>query len=163
MAHQNKKKIELQNGRIASNKKARHDYEIIQKFEAGIVLQGSEVKTLRLGRAQITEGYIHIDDKFEIWAENISIPPYHSAGSSKFLNHDDRRKRKLLLNKKEILTCKKSVETKGMTIVPLSLYFLHGKAKMEIAIARGKHLYDKRQSLKEKQQMREIAREVKVR
>jgi SsrA-binding protein len=154
-------KQEPRNGRIAANKRARHDFELVQKFEAGLALTGSEVKTLRLGRAQITDGYISVDKNGEAWIENVSIPPYINAGTSHFMNHQERRKRKLLLHKKEIAQIQKSVEAKGMTAVPLALYFLHGKAKIEFALARGKHLHDKRETIKQRTIERETAREFK--
>jgi SsrA-binding protein len=157
----NSKQPEVRNGHIASNKRARHDYTLTDKFEAGMVLLGSEVKTLRQGRAQITDGYISVDDNGEVWIENVSIPPYNHAASNNFVNHTDRRKRKLLLNRVEISKIHKSVEQKSMTAVPLNLYFSKGKAKLEFALAKGKHTYDKRDALKERDISRETAREVK--
>lgn len=149
------------NGRVASNKRARHDYELVDKFEAGLVLQGSEVKTLRQGRATITDGYISVDDAGEIWAENLSIPPYNHAANTKFVNHTERRKRKLLLHRSEISRIAKGIGTKGMTAVPLALYFSRGRAKIEISLAKGKKLHDKRESIKERDVKREIARNFK--
>jgi SsrA-binding protein len=156
-----KKPQALQNGHIAANRRARHDYELLDKFEAGLVLLGSEVKTLRYGRAQITDGYISIDDNNEIWAENISIPPYSNAANSHWVNHTERRKRKLLLHKAEVARIRRGIEAKGFTAVPLALYFSHGRAKLEIALARGKKLHDKREALKDKQVKRDLAREMK--
>jgi SsrA-binding protein len=156
-------KTALNNGHIATNRAARHDYEILDKFEAGLVLFGSEVKTLRYGRASIGDGYISVDDNGEVWIENISIPPFSHAAMNKWLNHEDRRKRKLLLNRLEITRIQKAIAQKGFTAVPLSLYFSKGRAKLEFALARGKKLHDKRESLKNKQINREIAREAKLR
>jgi SsrA-binding protein len=161
MSKKTPKPPELQNGHIAANRRARHDYEILDKFEAGMVLQGSEVKSLRFGRASIVDGFIGIDDDSEVWIENISIPPFTIAASNQWMNHQDRRKRKLLLNRTEIAKIQRGIATKGYTAVPLALYFKHGRAKLEIALARGKKLYDKRASLKEKQLNREASRDLK--
>lgn len=163
MGKQKKKADQTHNGRIASNKKAFHDYEIIEKFEAGLVLKGSEVKTLRNGRANIAESHVSIDDNGEAWVENMSIPPYSLSAGNKFFNHEERRKRKLLLHNKEILKLKRAIEAKGMTIVPLSLYFLKGRAKIEIALARGKKLHDKRETIKKRDIDKAINKELKWR
>ncbi|MDR1447558.1 MAG: SsrA-binding protein SmpB [Candidatus Ancillula sp.] len=157
------KKVSLQNGHIASNRAARHNYEILDKFEAGLVLLGSEVKSLRYGRAAIGDGYISITDDGEAWIENISIPPFERAATNKWVNHEDRRKRKLLLHRLEISRIQKGIQQKGFTAVPLALYFLRGRAKLEFGLARGKKLHDKREALKTKQVNRELAREVKLR
>jgi SsrA-binding protein len=160
---QSKSDEKVRNGHIASNKRARHDYELIDKFEAGLALQGSEVKTLRQGRATITDGYISVDSNHEVWVENLSIPPYNHAANTKFVNHTERRKRKLLLHALEIKQIEKAIATKGMTAVALALYFHHGRAKLEIALARGKKLHDKRETIKERDISRETAREFKLR
>ncbi len=139
---------------IANNKAARHDFFIDDVFEAGIALTGTEVKALRQGRANIAEGYIYID-RGEAWAENIHIPEY-SQGT--WTNHAPRRKRKLLLHHYEINELMLRTREKGHTIVPMRLYFLGGRAKLEIALARGKKLYDKRQTLRERQDNREAER-----
>jgi SsrA-binding protein len=136
---------------VATNRSARHDYFIDQTFEAGIVLTGTEVKALRLGRASIGDGYIAVDGG-EAWLENVYIPEY-TQGT--WTNHSPRRKRKLLLHGHEIDELMVRTREKGHTIVPLRLYFVDGKAKIEIALARGKKLYDKRQTLKEQQATRE--------
>lgn len=146
------------NGHIASNKRARHDFEIVQKFEAGIVLQGTEVKSLRNGQAQITDSYVTVDNNHEAWVENINIPHYKNGT---YNNHEEKRKRKLLLNRIEIEKLKKQTEAKGMTIVALNLYFSKGRAKLEIGLAKGKHLYDKRESIKERDVKRSVEREYK--
>jgi SsrA-binding protein len=141
------------NGRklVASNRKARHDFHIDDTFEAGLVLSGTEVKALRAGRASLVDGYVSVDNG-EAWLENVHIPEY-TEGT--WTNHAPRRKRKLLLHAREIAELEKESQGKGHTIVPLSLYFLDGRAKVEIALARGKKEYDKRQTLREQQANRE--------
>lgn len=139
---------------VANNKKARHDYVIEDVLEAGIVLSGTEVKALRMGRASLVDGYASID-RGEAWLENVHIPEYFEGTWN---NHAPRRRRKLLLHRDEILRLDSKVKEKGHTLVPLSLYFLDGRAKVEIALARGKKEYDKRQALREKQDMREAQR-----
>ncbi|NBM20069.1 SsrA-binding protein SmpB [Streptomyces sp. GC420] len=139
---------------IAQNKKARHDYHILDTYEAGLVLTGTEVKSLRQGRASLVDGFVQLDDH-EAWLHNVHVPEY-SQGT--WTNHSARRKRKLLLHREEIdKLAAKSQET-GHTIVPLALYFKDGRAKVEIALARGKKEYDKRQTLREKQDRREAER-----
>jgi SsrA-binding protein len=144
---------------VANNKKARHDYVIEDVYEAGIVLSGTEVKALRMGRASLVDGYVHVE-RGEAWLENVHIPEYFQGTWN---NHAPRRKRKLLLHKDEILRLQSKVNEKGHTIVPLSLYFLDGRAKVEIALARGKKEYDKRQTLREKQDLREAQRAMRQR
>lgn len=141
---------------VASNRKARHDYHIEDVFEAGLVLTGTEVKSLRAGRASLIDGFASIDGG-EAWLENVHIPEYTEGTWN---NHSTRRKRKLLLNRHEIDKLAGKVKESGLTLVPLSLYFKDGRAKVEIALARGKKAYDKRQSLKEAQDKREAARAV---
>jgi len=136
---------------IAQNKKARHDYHIEDTYEAGLVLMGTEVKSLRAGRASLVDGFVDIDDH-EAWLHGVHIPEY-TQGT--WTNHSARRKRKLLLNRAEIDKIERRVNEKGLTIVPLSLYFLDGRAKVEIALARGKKTWDKRHSLAERQADRE--------
>jgi SsrA-binding protein len=139
---------------IAQNKKARHDYLILDTYEAGLVLTGTEVKSLRQGRASLVDGFVQLDGN-EAWLHNVHVPEY-SQGT--WTNHSARRKRKLLLHREEIdKLAAKSQET-GHTIVPLALYFKDGRAKIEIALARGKKEYDKRQTLREKQDRREAER-----
>jgi SsrA-binding protein len=141
---------------IAQNKKARHDYHILDTYEAGLVLTGTEVKSLRLGRASLVDGFGQLDGG-EAWLHNVHIPEY-TQGT--WTNHAARRKRKLLLHRDEIeKLIKKSQET-GHTIVPLQLYFKDGRAKVEIALAKGKKEYDKRQTLREKQDRRESDRAI---
>jgi SsrA-binding protein len=136
---------------IAQNKKARHDYHIDDTYEAGLVLQGTEVKSLRQGRASLVDGFVEIDGH-EAWLHGVHIPEY-SQGT--WTNHSARRKRKLLLNRVEIDKIERKVGEKGFTVVPLSLYFKDGRAKVEIALARGKKSWDKRASLAERQADRE--------
>jgi SsrA-binding protein len=136
---------------VASNKKARHDYLIEDTFEAGIVLTGTEVKALRAGRASLVDGFGTIE-RGEAWLEGVHIPEY-TEGT--WTNHAPRRKRKLLLHRREIEELARETQAKGQTIVPLALYFVDGRAKVEIALARGKKEYDKRHALREKQEVRE--------
>ncbi|AQZ66535.1 tmRNA-binding protein SmpB [[Actinomadura] parvosata subsp. kistnae] len=144
---------------IAQNKRARHDYHVEDTFEAGLVLQGTEVKSLREGRASLVDGYASIDGG-EAWLLNVHIPEY-SQGT--WTNHAARRKRKLLLHRKEIEKLAAKTKEGGLTIVPLTLYFKDGRAKVEIALARGKKDWDKRQSLAEQQAKREMARALRHR
>ncbi|RVX47533.1 SsrA-binding protein [Nonomuraea polychroma] len=144
---------------IAQNKRARHDYHVEDTFEAGLVLQGTEVKSLREGRASLVDGYASIDGN-EAWLLNVHIPEY-TQGT--WTNHAARRKRKLLLHRKEIEKLAAKTKEGGLTIVPLALYFKDGRAKVEIGLARGKKDWDKRQSLAEQQAKREMARALRHR
>jgi len=141
---------------VAQNKKARHDYLIEDTYEAGMVLQGTEVKSLRMGRASLVDGFCDIDGG-EIWLHGVHIPEY-TQGT--WTNHAARRKRKLLLNRAEIDKIERRVNERGLTIVPLSLYFKDGRAKVEIATAKGKKSYDKRHALAERQASREAEQAV---
>ncbi|MEE3126133.1 MAG: SsrA-binding protein SmpB [Actinomycetota bacterium] len=141
---------------IAQNKKARHDYAIEDTFEAGLVLQGTEVKSLRMGRASLVDGFVDLD-RGEAWLHGVHIPEY-SQGT--WTNHSARRKRKLLLHREEIDKIERRVNEKGLTVVPLALYFKDGRAKVEIALARGKKSWDKRQSIAERTAKREVEVEV---
>jgi SsrA-binding protein len=136
---------------IAQNRKARHDYAIEDTYEAGLVLMGTEVKSLRAGRATLTDGFVEIDGG-EAWLQGVHIPEY---AQGTWTNHAARRKRKLLLNRVEIDKIERKVSEKGYTIVPLALYFKDGRAKVEIALAKGKKHWDKRQALRERQDDRE--------
>lgn len=140
---------------IAQNKKARHDYAIEDKYEAGLVLTGIEVKSLREGRASLAEAFVSIDRRGEMWLENANIPEYLNGTWN---NHAPKRKRKLLLHEREIIKLSRQSEAKGYTIIPLSLYFKDGRVKAEIALARGKREFDKRQALREEQDKREALR-----
>jgi len=139
---------------VATNRKARHDYHIDQVVEAGLVLTGSEVKSLREGRASLVDGFGSISGD-EAWLEGVHIPEYLQAT---WTNHEPRRKRKLLLHREEIVKLANDTRERGYTLVPLSLYFKDGRAKVELAVARGKRDYDKRQSLRERQDRREADR-----
>jgi SsrA-binding protein len=141
---------------IAQNKKGRHDYFVDEVFEAGLVLMGTEVKSLRAGRATLTDGYAEVIDG-EIWLNGIHIPEYNEGS---WTNHEPRRKRKLLMNKREISKLIGTLKEGGMTLIPLSLYFKDGKAKVEMGLARGKKAHDKRSALMEKQASREVDREL---
>lgn len=141
---------------IAQNKKARHDYTIEDTYEAGMVLTGTEVKALRAGRASLVDGFAELRQG-EAWLLNVHIPEYLQGT---WTNHAPRRPRKLLLHKLEIDKLFGHTRDKGMTVVPLSLYFKDGKAKVELALARGKRDYDKRQTLMEKQSKREADRAI---
>ena len=141
---------------IAQNKKARHDYAIEDVYEAGLVLTGTEVKSLRAGRASLVDAYAAIKDG-EVWLHNVHIPEYDQGS---WTNHEPRRPRKLLLHRGEIAKLIGKTKESGLTLVPLSMYFKDGKAKVEIALARGKRAYDKRQSLAARDAAREIDRAV---
>ncbi len=141
---------------VAQNKKARHDYHIEDTYEAGMVLVGTEVKSLRMGRASLVDGFVDIDGH-EAWLHGVHIPEY-SQGT--WTNHSARRKRKLLLNRAEIDKIERRVNEKGLTIVPLAIYFLDGRAKIEIALAKGKKSWDKRAALAERQATRETEQAV---
>ncbi|GAA3850792.1 SsrA-binding protein SmpB [Streptomyces sp. NPDC003631] len=141
---------------IAQNKKARHDYHILDTYEAGLVLMGTEVKSLRQGRASLVDGFVQLDGH-EAWLHNVHVPEY-SQGT--WTNHSARRRRKLLLHRDEIDKLESKSQETGHTIVPLALYFKDGRAKIEIALAKGKKEYDKRQTLREKQDRRETDRAI---
>jgi SsrA-binding protein len=141
---------------IAQNKKGRHDYFIDEVFEAGLVLMGTEVKSLRAGRATLTDGYALVEDG-ELWLSGVHIPEYNEGS---WTNHEPRRKRKLLMSKREITKLIGTLKEGGMTLIPLSLYFKDGKAKVEMGLARGKKAHDKRAALMEKQANREVDREL---
>ena len=153
MARETGKKV------IAQNKKARHDYSIEDVYEAGIVLTGTEVKSLRQGRASLVDAYATIDGS-EAWLEAVHIPEYNEGT---WTNHPPRRKRKLLLHKDQIIKLSHRVSAGGYTLVPLKIYFANGRAKVEIAVAKGKKEYDKRQALREKQDDREAKRAIATR
>ncbi|MEE6274657.1 SsrA-binding protein SmpB [Georgenia wangjunii] len=144
---------------VARNKKARHDYHIDATYEAGISLTGTEVKSLRAGRASLVDGWVEID-RGEAWLQGVHIPEY-TQGT--WTNHPVRRKRKLLLHREEIDKLAGKSREKGHTIVPLELYFIRGRAKVLVALARGKREYDKRQTLREQQDNREAQRAMSLR
>ena len=144
---------------IASNRKARHDYEILDTYEAGMVLTGTEVKSLREGKASLVDGFGQFY-RGELFIENCYIPEYLNGS---WTNHAARRRRKLLLHRQELTKIERKVSEAGLTIVPLSLYFKSGRVKIEIGVARGKREYDKRQTLREKQDNREALRAMRER
>jgi SsrA-binding protein len=144
---------------VATNRKARHDYAIEDTYEAGLALTGTEVKSLRLGRASLVDGFASITGG-EVWLEGVHIPEY-TQGT--WTNHEPRRRRKLLLHRAEIDKLVGATRESGYTLVPLQLYFSDGRAKVEIALARGKRNYDKRQALRERQDAREAARAMSLR
>jgi SsrA-binding protein len=139
---------------IAQNKKARHDFSIDEVFEAGLVLVGTEVKSLREGRASLVDGFAMIDNG-EVFLHNVHIPEYNMGT---WTNHEPRRKRKMLLNRDEIRKISIAVQRQGFTMVPLSLYFKDGRVKVEIGLARGRKSHDKRQALAERDASREMSR-----
>jgi SsrA-binding protein len=139
------------------NRRARHDFHIDETYEAGIVLKGTEVKSIRAGKASINEGFAYISNG-EIWLKNMYIKPYEFGS---YNNHDERRDRKLLLKRKEIKEIDKSINQKGFTLVPLKMYFKGGYAKLLIGLGRGKKQFDKRDDIKEKDMKREIDRKIK--
>jgi len=139
---------------ITTNKKAFHDYQILEKIEAGLVLTGTEVKSLRAGRCNLKDSYARIRNG-EAWLVGLHISPYQNAG---YASHDPERDRKLLLHKAEIKRIHRKVQEKGFTLVPLRLYFKKGLAKVEIGLATGKREYDKRQEIARREQQREMKR-----
>jgi SsrA-binding protein len=141
---------------IAQNRKARHDFHIEDTFEAGLVLVGTEVKALRAGQASLVDGFVEIANG-EAWLLQVHIPEY-TQGT--WTNHETRRRRKLLLNRHEIDKIDHRTQTKGLTIIPLSLYFKDGRAKVEIALARGKKQHDKRHAIAEREAKAEARREI---
>jgi len=141
---------------IAQNKKARHDFSIDDVYECGIVLMGTEVKSLRAGRASLIDGFAMIENG-ELWLHGVHIPEY-TEGT--WTNHTPRRKRKLLVHKLELRKIAARVKDSGITLVPLQLYFKDGKAKIEVAVAKGKKAHDKRSTLMERQATREVNREI---
>jgi len=140
---------------IARNRQASHRYSLLDRWECGIVLQGTEVKSARAGRVQLKDGYASVDEG-EVWLHNVHIAPYDPARD----NHDPERPRKLLMHRREIERLIGKVSERGLTLVPTRMYFKGKRAKVEIALARGKDLYDKRRDLKEKDMKREVDREL---
>lgn len=140
---------------VATNRKARHEYSLLETYEAGISLQGSEIKSIRAGRISLAEAYVNVNGR-EAWLVNAHIAPYDQASHN---NHDPLRPRKLLLHKTEIRRIWDDVRQKGMTVVPLRVYLKEGRAKVEIAVAKGKKLYDKRADLAKRDAEREIERQ----
>ena len=139
---------------LASNRKARHNYSILETFEAGLVLLGTEVKSLRDGRASLADAYATVDDG-EVWLRNLHIPEYHHGS---WTNHDPRRTRKLLLHRRQIDVLIGKIRDGNLALVPLALYFSEGKVKVELALARGKRAHDKRQDMARRDAQREVVR-----
>lgn len=144
---------------LAQNRKARHDYEILETVEAGMVLQGTEIKAIRQGKINLKDGFISIRQG-EAFLKNVHISPYEQGN---IFNHEPLRNRKLLLHKKEIQKLEREVKQNRVTIIPLKVYIVRGRAKVLIGLAQGKNRYDKRHSLKEQQMKRDIDRALKVR
>ena len=144
---------------VARNKRARHDYQILDTWEAGLVLSGTEVKSLRLGKANLSDAYGVVRDG-EIYLLNLNVSPYERAGN---FNHDPTRTRKLLLHRREIRRLIGAVERQGLTLIPLDLYFTHGVAKVTLALGKGKKLHDKRDTERQRDAEREIARALRTR
>jgi SsrA-binding protein len=144
---------------VTVNRRARHDFHIEETFEAGVALTGSEVKSLRAGKAQLKDSYGRIE-RGEVWLFNAHISPYAAAAQ---FGHEPTRSRKLLLHRREIQHLIGKVKERGLTLIPLRLYFKEGRAKVELAVARGKKLYDKRASIKEREARREVDRATKLR
>jgi SsrA-binding protein len=143
---------------VSDNRQARYLYEILETYEAGIELKGTEVKSIRDGKANLRDGYALIRDG-EAWLLNVHVSPHSTA--SQYFNHEPRRTRKLLLHKQEIRKLIGKVEQQGLTLVPLKMYLKNGKVKVSIALAKGKKLHDKRESIKQREDKREMARAMK--
>ena len=146
---------------IATNRKASFEYFLMEKFEAGIVLQGSEIKSIRAGQVSIQEAYVDVQDGENAWLIEAHIAPYEQAG--RYFNHEPKRKRRLLLHKKQIRELWNAVRIKGNTVVPTRVYLKDGRAKVEIALARGKKAYDKRAAIAKRDEARNNERATRVR
>ena len=142
---------------VASNRRARHEYDVLERMEAGIALTGTEVKSVRAGKLSIAEAFARVD-RGEVWLHDMHISPYEPGGR---WNVDPLRPRRLLLNRKEIRKLIGGVEEKGRTLVPLEIYFVRGRAKVELAVAKGRKLHDKRDALKKQEAKREVERAVR--
>ena len=145
---------------VATNRKAGFEYFLLEKFEAGLALQGSEIKSIRAGQVSIQESYVDIEKGEQVWLVDAHIPPSDQANPS---NHDPPRRRRLLLHKKQIRELWNNVRMKGMTIVPTRVYLKDGRAKIEIALAKGKKAYDKREAIAKRDEARSAEREARVR
>jgi SsrA-binding protein len=144
---------------VAENRKARHDYFVEETYETGIILTGTEIKSIRAGRVNLKDSYAEIKNK-EVWLVNMHISPYEKGNR---FNHDPLRKRKLLLNKREIMKLTAQVQQQGMTLVPIKIYLSHGLAKIELGLCKGKKNYDKRDDMASKDAKREIERSLRDR
>jgi len=145
---------------VANNRKAGFEYFLLEKFEAGLVLNGSEIKSIRAGQMSIQESYVDIENGEQAWLVESHIAPYEQANR---FNHDPKRKRKLLLHKKQIRELWNNIRIKGMTVVPTRVYIKNGRAKIEIALAKGKKAYDKRATIAKRDEARSAERESRVR
>lgn len=145
---------------ITDNRKARHDYHIHENYETGIVLTGTEVKSLRAGKANLRDSYAQFDKNNELYLEHLHISPYEQGN---IFNHDPLRRRKLMMHRQELDKLLGKVKEKGFTLVPLKLYFVRGKVKVDLGLATGKKLYDKRQDIAERDAKRDIDRQLKDR
>lgn len=148
-----------ENKSIAKNRKAEFEYFLLERYEAGIALHGSEIKSIRMGQVSLQEAFVQVTEN-EAWLRDAHIAVYNPAS---YTNHDPKRQRQLLLNKKEIRELWTAVRQKGVSVVPVKMYLKNGRAKIEIAIAKGKKLYDKRQILEKKDMERDISRSIKNR
>lgn len=142
---------------VADNRRARHEFEIIEVYEAGIELSGTEVKSMRMGRANLQDAFARVENG-ELWLFNCNISPYDFGNR---FNHEPNRKRRLLMHKKEIMKLKSKIQEKGLTLIPLKLFFKGNWAKIDIALARGKQLYDKREAIAKKEGKRQLERLLK--
>jgi len=145
---------------VANNRKASFEYFLLEKFEAGLVLNGSEIKSIRAGQMSIQESYVDIENGEQAWLVEAHIAPYEQANR---FNHDPKRKRKLLLHKKQIRELWNNIRIKGMTVIPTRVYLKDGRAKIEIALAKGKKAYDKRATIAKRDEARSAERETRVR
>jgi SsrA-binding protein len=155
VAGKNKKKNDSGAGVLATNRKAQRDYHILEKIEAGIVLTGTEVKSVKQGHVSIQEGYVHINDQMETWLVGSTIQPYDHGN---VFNHTQTRERKLLLHRKEIERLYGKIREKGLTLVPLKMYLVRGKVKVKIGLAKGKNVVDKRDTIKKREADRDSQR-----
>ncbi|HKG17683.1 MAG TPA: SsrA-binding protein SmpB [Solirubrobacteraceae bacterium] len=149
-----KRKRKAAPGDVATNRQASFRYDVLERLECGIVLTGTEVKSLRGGRAQLKDGYASVDDG-ELWLHNVHIPPYQPAAAT---NHDPERARKLLVHRRELDRLTGSTQQRGLTLVPLRIYFSGPHAKVELALARGRERHDKREAIRAREQQREVQR-----
>jgi len=155
MTSKKKKKGDAADGVLASNRKAGRDYQLLESWEAGLVLTGTEVKAIKLGHVSIQEGYVQIDDRMEAWLVGSTVQPY---GHGNIFNHRTDRERKLLMHRKEIERLHGKSREKGLTIVPLKLYLANGKIKLKLALGRGKDVVDKRETIKKRESDRDARR-----
>ena len=144
---------------LASNRKATFEFFLLEHFEAGLALQGSEIKSMRAGQVSLAEAYVSVEDNLQAWLINAHSAPYDAAS---YHNHDPKRPRRLLLHKKEIRELRNAIKLKGVAVVPVKIYLKDGRAKLDLAIGKGKKLYDKRSSIAERDMEREVARDFRA-